>query len=73
VRDLTFSFYDGGQWREYWDTTTDTNLPRGIKVQIQLIPDLNDPRAQLPAPIQLVVPVLVSSVTNATTDTSTTQ
>jgi type II secretion system protein J len=73
VRDLTFSFYDGGQWREYWDTTTDTNLPRGIKVQIQLAADLNDPRAVLPAPIQLVVPVLVSSVTNVTTDASATE
>jgi type II secretion system protein J len=73
VRDMTFSFYDGGQWRDYWDTTTDTNLPRGIKVQIQLAADLNDSRAVLPAPIQLVVPVLVSSMTNTTTDASMTQ
>lgn len=71
VREVTFSFYDGSQWREYWDTTaSDTNLPLGIRVQIQLAPDLAQGSGRVPAPIQLVVPVVVSNVTNAITSST---
>jgi hypothetical protein len=70
VRDVTFSFYDGSQWRQFWDTTTDTNLPRGIKVEIQMLPDISDRSGFLPPPLQLVVPVMVSNVTNSITSTN---
>lgn len=36
VQTLTFLYYDGTQWEAIWDTTTQTNLPLAIKVQIQL-------------------------------------
>jgi type II secretion system protein J len=71
VREISFFFYDGSQWRQYWDTTTDTNLPRGIRVQIQMENDPDTPNAPLPAPLQLVVPVLVSTSTNSITTNST--
>lgn len=71
VQSISFSFYDGSQWREYWDSTTESpNLPRGIRVQIQQLPDTEDPNAPLPPPLQLVVPVMVSSPTNNTTQTT---
>ena len=71
VRDVVFSFYDGSQWRTSWDSTTENpQLPSGIKVEIQLEPDAEDPNAPLPPLLQLVVPVMVSAPTNSTTQAS---
>jgi type II secretion system protein J len=75
VQDLRFTYYDGNQWRDSWDsTTTDlstgrTNvLPQAIKVQIRLAPpESGAPR--LDAPIELVVPIVVQSRTNLTQQT----
>src|SRR5690606_3390965 len=69
VRSIVFSFHDGSQWREYWDSTVEgPSLPLGIRVEIQLEPDLEDPMAPLPEPLRLVVPVLVSGPTNITAE-----
>jgi general secretion pathway protein J len=69
VETIHFSFYDGLQWREYWDSTTETNkLPLGIKVELELTRDNADrsPRA----PIELVVPVILQPGTNEVAQTS---
>ena len=74
VRAITFSFYDGSQWRDYWDSTTERpNLPRGIRLQIQRAADADDSNAPVPPLLELVVPVMVASATNSTAEGSTAQ
>jgi type II secretion system protein J len=71
VRDIAFYFYDGNQWRDYWDSTTETNaLPAAIKVALQLAAE--DPARATDAEtvIELVVPLVVQARTNQTTQTT---
>ena len=68
VDQLTMQFYDGTSWAETWDSTTATNLPLAIKVQITLTPE--DRSRQDAAPIEFIVPVMVQARTNVTTATA---
>jgi prepilin-type N-terminal cleavage/methylation domain-containing protein len=68
VQSLTFLYYDGTQWAPTWDTTQQTNLPLGIKVQIQMAAR-NTGGALLPPPLELVVPVDTLLITNNLTPT----
>jgi type II secretion system protein J len=71
VQGIAFAFYDGSQWRDYWDSTTeDPKLPRGIRVRIQRAPDADNPNAPLPPILELIVPVIVTPSTNTTTQGS---
>jgi len=65
VQQITFYFYDGTQWLDYWDSTTTTNtLPPAIKVQLQLA---TEDATQAPRPpIELVVPLVAQARTNQT-------
>lgn len=36
VQNLAFHYFDGTQWAETWDTTTQSNLPTAIKVDLSL-------------------------------------
>ena len=64
VRALTFTYYNGSTWTDTWDTTTQTNLPRAIKLQLDLAaPDTTRPN---PPSLELVVPLLVTARTNQT-------
>lgn len=65
VAQLTMQFYDGSSWAETWDSTTATNLPLAVKVQITLTPE--DRSRQDAAPIEFIVPVMVQARTNVTT------
>ncbi len=74
VQAVVFSYYDGLQWRTYWDSTIadtstgETNaVPQAIKVQIQLAPGENDTALTLSAPVEIVVPILVQTATSLTT------
>jgi general secretion pathway protein J len=70
VQDITFLYYDGMQWQNFWDTTLMTNtLPLAIKVQIQMMPQPGQTIAQLP--IELVVPIDVLGRTNTSSQAST--
>jgi hypothetical protein len=63
VQSLVFSFYDGLQWREYWDSTVESNgLPFGVKVQLQMAPPNGASARQ--DPIEIVVPVVLQAGTN---------
>jgi prepilin-type N-terminal cleavage/methylation domain-containing protein len=63
LQSIEFFFYDGMQWRNYWDSTVETNiLPFGFKVQLQLVPEPTD-RSPRP-PIELVVPLMLQASTN---------
>ena len=66
VQQIQFYFYDGFQWRNTWDSTTETSgLPKAIKVQIDLGAERGDRGEQrTKPPIQLLVPVVVQSRTN---------
>ena len=36
VRNIAFHYFDGTQWAEVWDTTTQSNLPAAIKVDVDV-------------------------------------
>lgn len=71
VKAITFQYYDGNAWKDTWDSTLpDTTtgltniLPRAIKLQLELY---NDNVAMgAPAPVEMVVPILVQARTNVT-------
>lgn len=66
VQNITFSYFDGSNWQDAWDSTTSSNLPTAIKVQIDLATE-NNQRA--PSPIELVVPIVVQARTNQSLQT----
>jgi type II secretion system protein J len=63
VQGIEFSCFDGAQWSDTWDTTaltsSDTNLPVAVRVQIQLVGNKTQP-------IEIVVPIDSQSRSNAT-------
>jgi prepilin-type N-terminal cleavage/methylation domain-containing protein len=72
VQSILFYYYDGQVWRDTWDSATETNaLPGAIKVAIQLASAEGIPTTgpSAPAPIELVVPILVRAGTNQTQQT----
>lgn len=69
VDKLEFYSYDGYDWRSSWDTSlSETNLPSAVMVRLQLAGQSRseDARQQ---PIEIIVPLVCQSRTNAT-DTS---
>jgi general secretion pathway protein J len=64
VESLEFSFLDGVDWRDSWDTSlSDTNLPVAVRVRVQLMADENvDTRNR--QPIEMVFPLEIQSRTN---------
>ncbi len=74
VQSLDFSFWDGMQWRDTWDTTAgDTNLPLAVKVSLQMAvdPSMNAGRQE---PVQMVVLLDTQVIsTNAASTNSTTE
>ena len=68
VEDVVFLFYDGMQWIDTWDSTSsETNLPMAIKVQIELT--AGETELERRTPIEMIVPIVVQSRTNSTTQT----
>lgn len=70
VESIFFQYHDGAQWKDSWDSATETTsrLPAAIRVQIQLAAETRGTR--LPAPIEMVVPILTYGGTNSTTEAS---
>jgi len=62
VESLTFSYFDGANWLDTWDDTTETNLPNAIRVSLQMAQANNE--SSKPDPIQLLVPLMVQVNTN---------
>lgn len=63
VQDVTFLFYDGTEWVNSWDSTTqETPLPQAIKVQIQLV--FKQTALVQSSPIEIVVPLDVQARSN---------
>jgi type II secretion system protein J len=75
VEEITFQYHDGNAWRDTWDSTQvdsatglTNNLPRAIKLELQLHAEKQS--IGQPAPVQLVVPVVVMARTNSSTQVS---
>jgi hypothetical protein len=73
VESIAFQYYDGNAWRDTWDSTQadpttglTNNLPRGIKMQLQLYNE-NQSFGTL-APVELIVPIMVLARTNLVTE-----
>lgn len=65
VISAAISFFDGEYWADTWDSATTSTLPSAIKFSLVLAPrDHNTARSD-PAPIELIVPVIVSTPTSA--------
>jgi hypothetical protein len=62
VQSLTFSYFDGSQWLDTWDDTTQTNLPFAVRVNLQLAAPTSD--SPQPKPVQLLVPLMTKVDTN---------
>jgi general secretion pathway protein J len=62
VQSMSFSYFDGQNWLDTWDDTTETNLPVAVRVNLQLAP--RDATQTAPAPIQLLVPLMAQVHTN---------
>lgn len=64
VEDVLFLYHDGSTWVDTWDSSTTTNLPRAIKVQIALGGAAGLSSAMNP-PVEMVVPIMVRMTTNS--------
>ncbi len=64
VSTAAISFYDGESWVETWDSTSTTSLPSALKFSLVMAPREGGNRAD-PAPIELIVPVIVKTTTTA--------
>jgi len=72
VDTITFQYYDGNNWKDTWDSTTadsvtglTNNLPRAIKLSLALHTEVQT--LGTPAPVELIVPILVLARTNVIT------
>lgn len=70
VETLLFQYFDGTQWRDYWDSTVETNsLPAAVKAQLFLAAGRTNRLRE--DPVELVVPVMVqATTTNQNTQSS---
>ena len=63
VASAEFDYFDGTGWTTTWDSTATSTLPLAIRFSLALA---RGDSSQAPSPIQLVVPVLVSTKTSLT-------
>ncbi len=73
VESFEVTCFDGSQWQTVWDTSsTQTNLPLSVRVQIELA---DDPDQQIPTPAEartyeILVPLVVYAPTNASVNSA---
>ena len=71
VESIYFSYFDGSQWQQTWNSTNSTlKLPRAIRVEINMAAEERGRMA--PPPLNLVVP-LIDAGTNDFTQVASTQ
>ena len=67
VQNVIFTYWDGMAWDQNWDSTQQTNLPYGIKMQIFMANQGNVRGTAAGKVYELVIPVDVQMSTNLTT------
>lgn len=63
VNSAVISYFDGQDWLDTWDSTTTSSLPTAIKFSLVVVPRVGTTSRSDPAPIELIVPVLVKTST----------
>jgi type II secretion system protein J len=63
VEGLQFSFYDGTNWLDIWDSTVNTAMPTAVKVLVQRVS--GDLENKIITPVEFVVPVVTQARTNS--------
>jgi type II secretion system protein J len=66
VENLQFSYFDGVNWLDSWDSLSQTNLPQAVRVSLYLSANASSPH---PQPLQLLVPLMAQARTNLTITT----
>lgn len=69
VQSINFLYYDGTSWVDTWDSSISNSLPAAIKVQLVLAPEENQANLYVQAPVEVVVPVITQTFTNASLQT----
>ena len=64
VESATFLFYDGTGWTDTWDSEATSTLPSAVRLSLVL--GTGDKTRGEAAPIDLVVPILVTTTTSQT-------
>jgi type II secretion system protein J len=62
ITDAEFDYYDGSEWTNTWDSTATNTLPMATRFSLYMADA--SPGQAAPQPIQLVVPVLVTTRTS---------
>ncbi len=76
VQRIDFTFYNGTAWQNTWNSTNeDLVLPKAVKVQLTLADDpsrgpMGSAGRPNRAPLELVVPILITASTNQTASTT---
>jgi type II secretion system protein J len=65
VSSAAISFFDGANWLDVWDSATSSALPTAIKFSVVLAPKNGASTRADPAPIELIVPVVVKTTATA--------
>ena len=65
VLSAAMAFFDGDYWADTWDSTTTSTLPTAIKFSIVLAARGNSGNRADSGPIEIIVPVVVSTPTSA--------
>lgn len=65
VVSAAISYFDGQDWLDTWDTTATSTLPTAIKFSLVIAPRDNSGARLDPNPVELLVPVIVSTPTSA--------
>ena len=63
IEQMNFQYFDGTSWTATWDSTTSSNLPSAIKIQIALATEANQENSYIQSPIEMVVPVVAQART----------
>lgn len=69
VESVYFQYYDGSSWLDTWDSTTSSNLPTAIRVQLALATPDNEPNYHLQEPVEVVVPVMSQKIAATSSET----
>ena len=65
VISASISYRDGDEWADTWDSTVTSTLPSAFKFSLVLAPPAGSSTRSNPAPIELIVPVWVTTQTSA--------